>query len=242
MLFRHIIFSSLFTGIIAGLVYGLFQASQISPIIYAAEAFEVSQPATQSADHDAHNHSHDDEDWAPEDGIERKLYTMGSTILASISFAIILIALMCWHNLKSSKPKVTWLSGLGWGLALMLSFFVAPAMFGLHPEVPGTQAAQLEHRQIWWLFCVIATALGLVALYYLPMKFKPVGVVLIILPHLLGAPHSSSELTFANQDPAAIEALTALSKQFYSMTSIGMLLFCLCLGALSGFAVNRFKL
>lgn len=240
MIFRNIVFSAIFAGIVSGLIYGLFQATQISPIIYAAEEFEVSEIAVDVAD-DGHDHSHDHENWSSEDGLERKFYTISSTILTGISFALILIALMYWHNLKSSKPKVTWLSGLGWGVALMLCFFVSPVMFGLHPEVPGTQAAELENRQIWWLFCVTATMAGLVILYYTPMKYKLAGLGLIVLPHVLGAPHISSELTFTNQDPAAITALTQLSKQFYSMTSIGMFIFCLTLGALSGFAVNRFK-
>ena len=248
MIFRNIIFSAVFAGIIAGLIYGLFQATQISPIIYAAEEFEVAESAIDvsadghdhSQDQETEGHSHNHEAGAPQSELKRQLYTISSTILASISFALILIALMYWHNLKSNKPKVTWFSGLGWGLALMLSFFVSPVMFGLHPEVPGTQAAQLEHRQIWWLFCVSATMAGLVVLYYMPMKFKLAGIALIVLPHVLGAPHISSELTFANQDPAAISALTELTKQFYNMTSIGMFIFCITLGTLSGFAVNRF--
>ena len=238
-MFRNIIFSALIAGIVSGLIYGMFQATQISPIIYAAEEYEVSDDNGQV--NDGHDHSHDHEAWGPEDGMERILYTLGSTILTSISFAIILTALMQWHNLKSSKPKITWLSGLGWGLAFMISFFVAPAMFGLHPEVPGTQAAQLEHRQLWWLFCAIGTLLGLAVLYYAPAKFKLGGLLLIALPHIVGAPHITSGLTFANTDPAAVQALTTLSKQFYNMTAIGMLIFCLALGALSGFAVNRFK-
>ena len=42
MTFRNIVFSSILVGIIVGSLYGLFQQFQINTIIYAAEAYEVS--------------------------------------------------------------------------------------------------------------------------------------------------------------------------------------------------------
>ncbi|MFA9421817.1 MAG: hypothetical protein ACERLB_16860, partial [Gammaproteobacteria bacterium] len=65
------------------------------------------------------------------------------------------------------------------------------------------------------------------------------GLVLIALPQFVGAP-VMEKLSFANSDPAAIAALGKLSSQFIAATSIGMLIFCVLLGALSGFASARF--
>ncbi|MEM7293510.1 MAG: CbtA family protein, partial [Pseudomonadota bacterium] len=218
-----------------------FQHLFVTPIILEAEAYEVAEPEGEEAQatdsHDGHTHSH--EGWGPEDGAERTFYSMLSNVLISFSFALLLISAMALHNHKASKPPVNAVRGLAWGFAAMLAMFVAPALLGLHPEVPGTVAAHLEHRQVWWIFCGIATAVGLAVLYYAPALYKLAGIALIAIPHLVGAPHPS-ELSFANTDPDAVTALTALTEQFYTMTAVGMLLFFLLLGAASGFSTRRF--
>ena len=110
---------------------------------------------------------------------------------------------------------------------------------GIHPEIPGTIAQSLEHRQIWWISSATATAAGLLMLYYGKNPVKLGGLVLIVLPQLVGAP-VTEKLGFANTDPAAIAALSKLSSQFIIMTSIGMVVFCVLLGTLSGLASARF--
>ena len=242
MVFRNIVLSAVVVGIISGVLYGVFQQAGISPIIYAAEGYEVSDDATASG----HAHVHDDgvvhahDGWAPADGAERIAYTYGANILTGIAFAIFLISLMALHNYKSTKPPVDAGRGALWGIAALVTVFVAPALFGLHPEVPGTQAAALDSRQAWWVFCVASTGAGIAALYYLPALFKLIGAVLVAAPHAVGAPHPAGGLDFANTDPNAVAALTELSQQFFWMTAAGMAIFCLLLGVLSGYATSRF--
>ena len=242
MTFRNIVFSAAVVGIIAGTLYGIFQQIQISPIIYAAEVFEISDGsdvvAPEGHDHaDGQSHSH--EGWSPEDGFERILSTLIANILIAMAFSILLISFMALHNLKSSKPPINWKTGILWGMGLMLSIFVAPSLMGIHAEIPGTIAASLEHRQIWWISSATATAVGLLILYYGKKAIKISGLVLLALPHLVGA--SLTETTgFAVSDPAAVAELSKLASQFIIMTSIGMLIFCVLLGALSGFASTRF--
>ena len=146
---------------------------------------------------------------------------------------------MALHNLKANKPNITPLSGAAWGVSAMLAFFVAPALFGLHPEVPGTVAATLENRQGWWALCVALTAAGIAVFYYAPLKLKLGGIVLVAIPHIMGAPMPEQQ-GFANPDPVAIAALSELSAQFYLLSAIGMGIFFVIIGALSGFAVQRF--
>jgi predicted cobalt transporter CbtA len=68
----------------------------------------------------------------------------------------------------------------------------------LPPELPGAHAGDLIARQAWWIGTAAATATGLACLI-LPksIPLKLLGVALIALPHLIGAPqavHADSEL------------------------------------------------
>jgi cobalt transporter subunit CbtA len=252
MMFRNLLIAALIVGTIVGTVYGVFQHLFISPIIYAAEGYEVegeknaSETATHSdsaagshsaAEH-SHNHGHDDDAWAPEDGAERIASTIIADILIGVGFALLLIAAMVLHNMRSSKPKVRWSHGIFWGIAMMFAFFIAPALLGLHPEIPGTVSAPLYLRQGWWLTCVIASITGLLLIYYAPWLFKLAGLLLIAIPHILGAPHPENP-GFENTSSIAIDRLSDLTSQFITFTSIGMLIFFLLLGGLSGFASRR---
>ncbi|MEH6578881.1 MAG: CbtA family protein [Amphritea sp.] len=247
MAIRNILLSAIVVGILSGLLYGLFQHSQISPIIYAAEVYEVAEEEAPEAAVAGHSHSHQTdtqdhhaaEPWGPEDGFERIAYTVSADIAVAIAFAMIMISLMALHNHKANKPKVNVLFGAAWGVAALLSFFVAPAMFGLHPEVPGTEAAVLDNRQAWWLFCALASVAGIAIVYYAPKMFKLAGVALILAPHIIGAPMPEHH-GFANTDPAAVLALTDLTQQFFIMTAVGMAIFFVLVGSLSGYAVQRY--
>ena len=234
MTFRNILFSALVVGIVAGSLYGIFQQLKISPIIYAAEVYEVVEPAVIGDIQDEAQ-----EPWAPADGIVRILSTLGGNILAGMGFALLLISAMSLHNLKSNKPKLNWQAGILWGLGLLAILFIAPSLLGLLPEIPGTLAQTLENRQIWWVFSALATATGLAVIYYASRFVKLVGVALVALPHVIGAPTLATH-SYANGDPAAVAALNELSHQFVIMTSVGMLIFCVLLGALSGFVSTRF--
>ena len=246
MIFRNIFFSALFVGVISGLVYSVFQQAQLSPIIYAAEKFEMQEaeikpkPKIKHDDENSQmNHQHDDTIWAPKDGSERLVWTIVANVLTGISFALVMLSLMAVHNLKSHKPKVDALQGIGWGAVGVLTIFVAPALVGLHPEVPGTIAVALENRQAWWLFAVIATIVGVAVLYYAPLKIKGLGVIIAISPQLAALPITKS-LVFENTNPIAVASLNELSHQFFSLTAIGTTLFFIILGVASGYAMKKF--
>ena len=240
MIFRNLIFSALFVGLISGLVYGVFQQIAITPLIIAAEEFEViSDEITevQSTDgHTDHDHSHDH---LFDEPMKRSALTILSNALIGTAFSIFLIALMAFHNFKSSKQPVNLWNGLAWGGALVIAIFAAPAYFGLHPELPGTIAASLEHRQFWWIICTLSAAMGIALIYYCPPALKITGLIIFAAPHFF-ADNTPANLQFANPAPEAVEALTSLTHQFFIMTSIGMVIFCLLIGALSGFASEKY--
>ena len=220
-------------GVIAGALLGALQNFTTTPIIIAAEFYEVT--ADPSAETDGHSHSHGDEQaeaWGPEDGFERTAYTILASILTAIGFAMLVIAPMAFTK------KTSLLSGLLFGLAGYLSFYVAPSM-GLLPEIPGTIAANLEGRQGWWLMTVILTAAGLGCLAFIKSPFRFFGLGLIAIPHILGAPLPEHH-GFANTHPEAVAALTDLSNEFILMTAITLFIFWVVLGMLSGYVAKRF--
>lgn len=190
------------TAILAGLLGGIFSAAlhhfTTTPIILHAERYENGAPA------DGHKHgafferglklfapalAHGDgnadskDAWAPEDGIERTLYTLMSEVLTAVGFALVLAA--CF---SLSGRAVTGPEGLLWGLGGFGAISLAPAL-GLPPEVPGSMAAELVARQTWWFFCVAASVAGLLILVFRKgMAWVAAGVFLLVLPHAVGAP------------------------------------------------------
>ncbi|ODS22615.1 hypothetical protein AB835_13130 [Candidatus Endobugula sertula] len=230
MIFRRIIYTTLFVGLLAGLLMSVVQIFTVNPIIFAAEAFEV---------HDHGSHVHGEEAWAPADGSERTFYTVFSNISAGIGFSAILLALMSQLQ-TSGMTRLTIPKGALWGLAGFIVAFVAPGI-GMPPEIPGIQAAPLESRQLWWLLAVVGTALGIFVLAFVRIKYKAWGVVAIALPFFIGAPQHDGP-AFTHPDPVVVASLTQLHEQFMVVTSLSNLLFWLVMGVVSAWALNRWVL
>ena len=97
-------------------------------------------------------------------------------------FGLLLAAALYLHG-----GAATLRAGLMLGVAGYLAFFVAPSV-GLPPELPGTEAAPLAARQLWWLGTVIAATSGLALLCLARWPLKLVGIVVLGLPYLIGPP------------------------------------------------------
>jgi predicted cobalt transporter CbtA len=65
MYFRQIFLSACLTAVIASIIFSLYQFYFVSPLIFAAEIYEVAEPMN----------TEQVEPWAPEDGIERSFFT-----------------------------------------------------------------------------------------------------------------------------------------------------------------------
>jgi len=264
MLFRSIIFSALAVSIVAGLVLTFIQFFFVNPIIFEAESFEqntstlVLDIVQSSSEHehgsnqatDHHNpanvqekesdyHTHDTEAWGPKDGVERSLFSALTNIITAFGFSALMLAFMT--QLQSmGKTKLNAVKGLLWGVAGFIAFFAAPGL-GLSPEIPGTQAADLLLRQIWWTLTVVATCLALSILVFTPFKYKLIGVLILVLPFIIGAPHIDGP-EFIHPDPQAVQSLIALHHQFIINSAVANLLFWLVMGLGGGLMVNRFIL
>jgi cobalt transporter subunit CbtA len=225
-LFQRIFFAALLSGLVAGIGMSALQQWRVAPLILQAEVYENAAPAEHADAAASTEHDHDEEAWAPQDGAERIFYTVLADLLAAIGFALILAALSVLTGIEISAAN-----GVLWGLAGFTVFQLAPA-FGLPPELPGMPAADLVARQIWWWGCALATATAIFGV----VRFRSwpavtIGMVLILLPHLIGAPQLAGE--HDSGVPAYLATAFAASTLFTGAA------FWLALGPLLGWVNER---
>jgi cobalt transporter subunit CbtA len=97
-----------------------------------------------------------------------------------------------------------------WGIAGFAAFALAPA-FGLPPELPGSVAADLFPRQAWWIGTAVATAAAIGLMLFASASWAiPVGVALLIAPHVIGAPHPPAGAGLVPAELAAAFAARSL--------------------------------
>lgn len=204
---HRIFFAALAAGLLAGALITAVQSVTTTPIILHAEEFEGAghdhaaeglpavglHLAAASESPSGHVHladtagGHAGEAWAPEDGLERTLYTALANLIVGVGFALLVVAGMALRG----KP-VTVGVGVLWGAAGFVVFTLAPAL-GLAPEVPGSITAGLEARQYWWVFAASGAALGLGLIVFCQARYwKAFGVIAAAVPHIVGAPHPDS--------------------------------------------------
>ena len=217
-MFRRIVSSAVAAGLLAGILLTAVQRLQVVPIILEAETYEVADPGATTRTTHAHadGSSHEHDGWSPEDGLERTFWTGVANVGMGIGFALLLAAAF------SLRGNVSWRQGLLWGLGGYAAFFALPA-FGLPPELPGTEAAALQGRQAWWLVTVTLSAAG-IALLGLARgwAWKAAGAAMLVLPHLIGAPHPEIHSALAPPE---------LLRTFIVATAIANAVFWLALGA-----------
>lgn len=204
--FRRLVLVALLAGLLGGVVLSVMQHYQTLPLILNAEQFEAPE----------NHHTHD---WQPANGWERNGFTLLFNGLTGFGFALLISAGLYWHGHSNFQR------GCCWGIAGFMVFFVAPSL-GLPPELPGTDSAELESRQAWWLFTAAVTALGLFGLLLTQQRLLQIGgAFLLLLPHLIGAPHPEVSHALAPAD---------LQQQFVLMSAMNSAVFWLILGATAG--------
>ncbi|MGV6395333.1 CbtA family protein [Pseudomonas caspiana] len=231
-MFKRIAQTAGFTGLLAALLLTLLQSFWVTPLILQAESYE-NAPAEQTHEHShehAHGeaapagHVHNDEAWSPEDGWQRILSTTGGNLVVAVGFALMLAAL---YTLRAPGRTS---QGLLWGLAGFAVFTLAPTL-GLPPELPGTAAADLSQRQIWWVGTAASTAVALALIVFgQHWLLKVLGVAILVVPHVIGAPQ-----------PAVHESLApeALASQFKIASLLTNALFWIAMGVISAWLFRR---
>jgi cobalt transporter subunit CbtA len=195
---KHLLSSALFAGFVAGLLCALLQYVFVEPDILLAERYESGELAhfqgvgehshgmtgmDMAAEPNGHEHQHDAADASP---TQRHALTVLFAILTYCGYALVMIALI--QLAEGVGNTLGTAQGLLWGLAGFMAFQMLPAM-GLAPELPGTPAADLQDRQVWWTVTAITTAGGLWFLAYGTAFWQRVlGAGALSLPHIWGAP------------------------------------------------------
>ena len=145
--------------------------------------------------------------------------------MTGAGFAAVLAAV----SLISGLP-ITRQNGLVWGLCGFMAVTLAPAM-GLPPELPGMPAGDLVARQIWWLGTIAATGVGIFLIVTRSEAWAiAVAIVIIGLPHLIGAPGTVSAESAVPPGLAASFATNAIAANA---------IFWLLIGQFLGLALNR---
>ena len=214
--FQRLIYAALCAGLLSGVLAAAAHQVAVVPLILRAELYE-----------DAARTAHDLA--APpraENGFERAAYTIAADVLAAIGFALLLAA-----GLSLDGGDIGWRQGLWWGLAGFAAITLAPGL-GLPPELPGSEAAPLLSRQLWWIATAAATAGGLALLAFTRRQpYAALAMLLIALPHAYGAPQPAEHIAAA---PAA------LAQRFAAIVTLVSFLFWATLGTSTGYFYGRF--
>ncbi len=255
---KRMVTSAVFAGLAAGLLAALLHFVFVQKLILLGEEYETgamvhfgsaivhdhdaaepmthdhdtAEPAAPDAEASAgaeagheHHHHAADEEGSP---LQRNALTVLFFVVTYVSYGLILAA---GFGLADSFGNTIGLrEGLLWGIAGFIAFQLAPAM-GLEPELPGTMAADLAARQLWWWGTALATVAGLALIGY--GKGVPAygaAVLLLALPHIIGAPELEGYSGVAPPELAAAFAARGLG--------VGLLVWA-TLGAMTGHLWSR---
>ena len=219
---RRIFVAGIGAGLIAGLLVSLVQLATTVPLIATAEVYEAGAASAVHVHADGNTHDHA----APggeEGGLARHALTFLANAVIGVGCGLLLVALMALQGGGIDARR-----GLLWGAAGFAALVLAPAL-GLPPELPGSAAAGLAARQGWYALAVLCTGGGLWLLAFAP-RLIWLGLVLLVLPHVVGAPHPP---TLEGAAPAGLAA------QFAAASLVTGALFWLALGAATGWLLGR---
>jgi cobalt transporter subunit CbtA len=232
----RLVLAALIAGMAAGFIYGGVQHVQTTPLILAAEVYETAPAHDHAAATDpaapadaataVPAHEHEEDEWAPADGWPRTLSTTLASVITGAGFALLLAGI----SLLTGVP-ITPQNGLIWGICGFLAVTVAPDA-GLAPELPGMPAGDLISRQVWWVATIIATGAGIFLIATRrELLWLAAAVVLIALPHIIGAPQPLTHETAVPAGLAASFAANTIAASAVLWSLIGLFL---------GLALQRF--
>jgi len=180
-MFTRILTSALFAGFAAGLIFALLQFVFVQPVLVHAELYETGAKVHFGTEGSL---SH-----GPAVSFEMLRNSL-SILFAALTFTgygLMLVAAMALADERG--VEITPRKGILWGIAGFIAMQFAPGI-SLSPEVPGSAAADVAIRQMWWFPTVAAAAVAMALLAFGEgWKAWGLAIVLLALPHIIGAPH-----------------------------------------------------
>jgi cobalt transporter subunit CbtA len=209
----RIVTSALFAGAAAGLIAGLLQLVFVQPVLLHAELYEggdlVHFGAEAVSAHPA----------LPGFDPVRDGLSLIFTMLTYTGYALILVAVM--SAMADRGVEIDGRRGILWGVAGYVACHLAPGM-SLAPEVPGVAAADVGARQVWWFATVAAAGVGMWLIAFGRGWAAWAGaVVLLLAPHLIGAPEPDSFTGTVPPEIAGLFASRALGVGLASWVLLG---------------------
>lgn len=235
-MFQKLMTGALIAGAAAGLVAALLHFLLIQDLILLGERYETgeivhfgsgSEMAGAGAE-ESHGAVHVEDEGDEPSPLTRNALTLAFTVILYSAYAMLVSA--GFAIAAQMGAKIDAARGALWGLAGYGAFQLAPGM-GLAPELPGTLAAEIGARQVWWWGTVLATGLGAALIGYgRSVVMIALGGVIALVPHLIGAPVLDA---FSGRAPSELGAL-------FSARVLGVgLVAWVTLGAVAGWRWSR---
>lgn len=183
---NRLLTSALIAGAAAGLIAAVLQLVFVQPVLLQAELYETGARIHLFAGPDV---DIGEAVGTSANGIDvvRDGLSVLFSILVYAGYGLLLVAAMALAGKQGHL--VTAREGMVWGLAGFITVQLAPA-FGLPPELPGMSAADIVAREIWWVATVALTAVAIWLLAFgASWPVRGAAILLLALPHIIGAPH-----------------------------------------------------
>ncbi len=201
---KKLLTGALIAGVASGVIAAALQFAFVIPYILEGELYETGarvhfgagSPQSPSGAPGLGN------DWS------RHLMTVTFDVVSYTAYALILSGFMALAIRQGHKVDAR--RGIVWGVAGFVAVQLAPAI-GLPPELPGTIAPEVLPRQIWWSGTIVVTALALWLIAFVPQVWAiGAAIVLLLVPHVIGAPHLDTYYGVAAPELAAHFATRSL--------------------------------
>jgi cobalt transporter subunit CbtA len=213
-MFIRILTSALFAGFAAGLIAAVLQLVFVQPVLLHAELYETGAKLHFGTEGSV-SHGPALVFDAMRDGL-----SILFSALVYTGYGLMLVAAMALAQERG--VKITARKGMLWGLAGFITVHFAPAI-SLPPEVPGSAAAEVAVRQVWWFSTVAMTGIAMALIAFgQSWKAWAVAIVLLLLPHVIGAPHPDMFTGTTPPELASLFAVRALGVGLSAWVLLGL--------------------